>query len=139
MNHLIFVYGTLKKGFGNHHFLANSICHGECRTTEKFKMLLPAFPVIMLDAHGYSVAGELYEVNAGTLERLDRLEGEGHMYHRRLITVLIHGVALAAEGYIGDEQYWSDDHYELAEPSNTEPPTLVYRSRFEMEEMGDPA
>ncbi len=31
--HFVFVYGTLKQGFPNHHLLPSSECVGECRTT----------------------------------------------------------------------------------------------------------
>lgn len=88
---LVFVYGTLMQGYGNHDLLSTSEFIGE-RTTEDTFILVDAiaFPY-MLDVSGYDqyqkrVHGELYRMETSTvLQSLDYLESEGSHYHRRLI------------------------------------------------------
>lgn len=71
---LVFVYGTLKKGFSNHErFLkgkekiSDAVLHG-------YNMYsLGRFPGIVVGKG--NVYGEVYEVNQETLRRLDALEG----------------------------------------------------------------
>lgn len=95
MNTLVFVYGTLKKGHGNHGLIAGfiNVDHSKYTGENKFvghdKILgriysLGGFPGLKEHPDG-KVHGEVYEVDAPTLERLDRLEGHPHMYERRLI------------------------------------------------------
>lgn len=77
---IVFVYGSLRKGFHNHSLLKHSQCVGEAQT--KGTMYdLGAFPAV--DYHSnQDVHGELYEIDEGTLARLDRLEGHPNFYHR---------------------------------------------------------
>jgi gamma-glutamylcyclotransferase (GGCT)/AIG2-like uncharacterized protein YtfP len=44
-----------------------------------------SFPVILPDATGKPVAGEIYAVDNATLARLDQLEAEGRSYDRVVI------------------------------------------------------
>lgn len=86
MNHLVFVYGSLKQGYGNHHFVATSKFLGETRTLKRaYKMLaLGSFPGVFKGGK-HSIEGELYEVNDLVLSNLDRLESNGYFYKRELI------------------------------------------------------
>ena len=73
---LVFVYGSLKKGFYNHNLIKefNQVSKG----TIKGKMYsLGAFPAILLsDDPSDVVHGEVYDVTTSEgLRRLDRLEG----------------------------------------------------------------
>lgn len=71
----VFVYGTLKKGFGNHSLLNNSkwitdaFIKGSLFSIEHVDY--PAF----LDVGDFDIYGEVYEVNQRTLAQLDDLEG----------------------------------------------------------------
>jgi len=80
----IFVYGSLRKGLGNHYLLANARFDGEARTTPGFHLYdLGAFPGMIATALGRAgVVGEIYLVDDGTLARLDRLEGHPRWYCR---------------------------------------------------------
>lgn len=77
-------------------------------------MILAGFPVVMgvTELTQYrgqigQVLGEVYEVDDATMVRLDRLEGEGHMYHRVEVPILSkRGVELRAWMYVGDERMW---------------------------------
>jgi gamma-glutamylcyclotransferase (GGCT)/AIG2-like uncharacterized protein YtfP len=79
----VFVYGTLKSGHGNHHYLRNATFKGPLTLTLKAKMFCVGFPVLMKSRDKVKVEGELYEVDRATFAALDRLEGQNHMYKRR--------------------------------------------------------
>ncbi|MBF0192778.1 MAG: gamma-glutamylcyclotransferase [Magnetococcales bacterium] len=78
----VFVYGTLKKGCGNHHWLGDA--------TDP--ILASATGLRMHDGPGYPMAmrgngvvhGELYWVDQETLDQLDLLEGCPDYYNRQL-------------------------------------------------------
>ncbi len=73
----IFVYGTLKRGCSNHHWLAGQQFIGEARTQPAFRMHdLGGFPGMMRPASdGLSIEGEVWDVDPECLARLDVLEG----------------------------------------------------------------
>lgn len=102
--HLIFVYGTLKRGHGNHYLLETSHFVGTGWTELPLFLAeagIPfAFPLPESPHNTRPVAGELYAVDAATRRRLDRLEGHPYSYRRTLITVLVGGERYAAEIYI---------------------------------------
>jgi len=88
---LVFVYGTLKRGFSNHGILENSKYLGTTETVSRSFMMYPlfgSFPgvTICLD-DGFAIMGELYEVDSQTLNELDKLENNGKFYTRRLVSV----------------------------------------------------
>ena len=73
----VFVYGSLKQGFGNHVLLDH---------VEKFKdavikgwnmYSLCAYPAIVPAGDDREVTGEVYQVDDATLEELNWLEGYG--------------------------------------------------------------
>jgi gamma-glutamylcyclotransferase (GGCT)/AIG2-like uncharacterized protein YtfP len=85
----VFVYGTLKSGFWNHHLLEGCEFIGGAATVPTYKMIESSFPVIMPDPEGKPLAGEVYAVDDETLARLDQLEREGSSYDRKLIDVTL--------------------------------------------------
>lgn len=90
----IFVYGTLKRGFGNHRLLETSRLIGE----DSIRGLLINFGLPgVIEGEG-TVQGEVYEVDADVLARLDRLEGHPHFYERTT-TVSKSGQALSYYKY----------------------------------------
>lgn len=100
---LIFVYGTLKRGCSNHHFLAGQTFLGEARTRPGFRLYeLRGFPGMV--PHGEDrdgVAGEVWSVDEAALVRLDALEGlaEG-MYRRERVPLEPPYSGQAIEGYL---------------------------------------
>jgi len=69
------VYGSLRKGLGNHGLIANSNFVGETISEDKYTMFsLGYFPGIVEDGET-NIVLEVYEVDADTELRLDRLEG----------------------------------------------------------------
>jgi gamma-glutamylcyclotransferase (GGCT)/AIG2-like uncharacterized protein YtfP len=87
----VFVYGTLKKGYGNHYLLENAEFLGEGFTAGKFLLYNVGFPyAIPVNSdceNGYRLKGELYKVDFETFLRLDRLEGYPEHYKRKIIVV----------------------------------------------------
>jgi gamma-glutamylcyclotransferase (GGCT)/AIG2-like uncharacterized protein YtfP len=85
----VFVYGTLKRGHGNHCLLEGQKFLGEATTPPRFRLFdLGAFPAVAQDRqHGYAIRGELYLVDADCLARLDRLEGVPRHYQRLSVPV----------------------------------------------------
>ena len=83
----MFVYGSLRKGFGNHYLLERSNYLGEALTDAAFTMLhLGGYPGVVR-AGSTQILGEVYEVDDKTLSRLDRLEGHPSFYRRTPIRV----------------------------------------------------
>jgi gamma-glutamylaminecyclotransferase len=104
----VFVYGTLKRGFGNHYLLEGAKFIGPALLTGTHVLLDSGFPVCMPQPHGATVTGEVYEVDGEILSDLDRLESEGRMYHRQPWHVSYEdGSEDVAWVYIGDEAYWA--------------------------------
>lgn len=117
---LVFVYGTLKRGFTNHaRYLAVAEAHGGAQlmhrsaaTSSPFRLvvrpkhLLPATcgPVMMEcdAAEGSQITGEVYQVSPATLEALDILEGvpKGPYYRKLVDVVAADGTSLKCLAYL---------------------------------------
>jgi gamma-glutamylaminecyclotransferase len=88
----LFVYGTLKRGFDNHHILANSNFVSTAQTLHGYPLICAnkAFPYLIdAEGEGFCVDGEVYEVTHQTMLRLDELEGYPDHYTRREIEVVL--------------------------------------------------
>lgn len=83
----IFVYGTLRKGGSNFGLMkdANFIAKG---TVGGVLLDYGGYPALVSRPHGYTlVHGEIYDVDAPTLARLDKMEGHPHYYRRTMLAV----------------------------------------------------
>jgi gamma-glutamylaminecyclotransferase len=82
---LVFVYGTLKRGFSNHHYLAGQAFVGNARTAPGYAMYdLAGYPGMVRqgdDPEG--VSGEVWSVDDECLARLDVLECTAEGLYRR--------------------------------------------------------
>lgn len=88
---LLFVYGTLKRGFGNHHLISHTSFVGECQTADRYRLVVFAgYPALAADGDR-AIQGELYLVDPKTLENLDVFEGDA--YFRGLISLADGGTA----------------------------------------------
>ena len=85
-NHLVFVYGSLRKDLHNHNsYLKHSKFLGRHTTHPEYTMLsLGSFPGVRVGGNT-AIKGELYEVDDLALERLDYLEGVPTFYDRHTI------------------------------------------------------
>lgn len=85
----VFVYGSLKRGFGNHQRLVIGGARfiGPAVTKPIYTMVdLGAFPGVITDGET-EISGELYEVDGACLQSLDSLEGHPNFYRRALTRV----------------------------------------------------
>lgn len=93
---LVFVYGTLKHGYGNWRWcLSDEKYLGPAVTADRFVMGNVGFPYIFPEDKVSGlvdddllkpVLGDLFQVShEDTITKLDRLEGEGYHYHRKLV------------------------------------------------------
>lgn len=84
---LVFVYGSLKKGYGNHSVMERSAGRllGEATLPPRYKLFsLGGFPgVVEVDEDGNELHGEVYEVER--MNSLDALEGHPEFYRRKLV------------------------------------------------------
>jgi len=88
--HLVFVYGTLRKGHCNHHLLKDASCQGVGNSEAWYAMYLKnGYPYVTSTENRYPIVGELYSVDDETLAALDRFEGHPRHYERREISVII--------------------------------------------------
>lgn len=105
----IFVYGTLKRRYGNHGVLGNSVFLGEGVTVDQsFTMFDGGFPFVsdgFPGDHNGTIVGELYETNdKRILDNLDRLEGVPYLYVKREVDVtLLDGNTYQATIYVASE------------------------------------
>lgn len=92
----VFVYGTLRKGCGNHGLLHGSTPLGKARLNATMYSFgyIPYVSLMNPDPTSY-VHGEVYEIDEFILSRLDQLEGyregnaESSFYNRSLVRVLL--------------------------------------------------
>ena len=81
----LFIYGTLRRGEDNHRHLEGARFVGPGRTAARYTLVdLVDYPALV-DGGTDAVRGELYEVDAGHLERLDAFEEHPTVYVRREI------------------------------------------------------
>ncbi|KAL8543580.1 hypothetical protein ACS0TY_004228 [Phlomoides rotata] len=110
---LIFVYGTLKRGFYNHRLIEELIRTGDSAYVGAFTTV-EAFPLVCgphgipylinLPGSGHRVRGELYSVSSGLGRgRLDQLEGVEQGHYQRL-PVAVEG-EMRAEAYFAHEGF----------------------------------
>ncbi len=82
---LVFVYGTLKQGGSNHHFLAGQTRLGAATLRPGHALYsLGDYPGLVTEAHATeAVTGEIWRVTPAALAGLDELEGiEEGLYAR---------------------------------------------------------
>ena len=73
----IFIYGTLKRGLSNSHYLAGQTFVGEAQTQPVYRLVsLGEYPgMIPVESEGLSIKGEIWEVDEECRKQLDVLEG----------------------------------------------------------------
>jgi len=90
----VFVYGSLKRGFRNHPFLATSRFIGPGTTRRDFDLLdLGYFPAAIRPG-AFAIQGELFAIEQRTLKSLDWLESNGTFYQREQHPVMLDGAGL---------------------------------------------
>jgi gamma-glutamylcyclotransferase (GGCT)/AIG2-like uncharacterized protein YtfP len=93
--HLVFIYGTLRRGGSNHFRMAGADFIASGSITGRMYRI-DWYPGLVLDPAGYEIQGEVYSVDADLLSALDSFEGlaageiEGSEYRRLETTVVQH-------------------------------------------------
>jgi gamma-glutamylaminecyclotransferase len=99
----VFVYGTLKRGGDNHHYIAYQQFLGEARTPAGYTLYsLGDYPgMVRAPEDTAGVTGELWAVDEACLKQLDLLEGvnEG-LYERAPIKLASPSDGLPTETYL---------------------------------------
>jgi gamma-glutamylcyclotransferase (GGCT)/AIG2-like uncharacterized protein YtfP len=100
----LFVYGTLKRGQRHHDLLSGPAFIGEAVTEPRFRLHdCGPYPCLVEVAdNGTAIHGEVYLVDAATLDRLDALEAVPHLYERRTIRLPGFGPPVAVYLYRQD-------------------------------------
>lgn len=98
----VFVYGSLRRGFCNHHLLDGRECLGPAATAEPHPLCIDGhgWPVLGRGPGPCPARGEVYRVDAACLARLDALEGHPDDYLREPAPVILDkGEAITAWVY----------------------------------------
>lgn len=93
----VFVYGTLKSGYGNNYLVADGQFLGKAVTLRPYILWHSGFPIAThndeianrLGLKMLPIIGEVYEVNDSQLARTDSLEGHPRWYVRQPVDVVL--------------------------------------------------
>jgi gamma-glutamylaminecyclotransferase len=100
--HLVFVYGTLRRGQHNNYLLKDQKFVGEAISScPHFTMMASGIPFVSYaKANGHRVRGEIFMVSDACLDRLDQLEGHPDWYQRDLRLFEVKGKVVTAWIYL---------------------------------------
>lgn len=101
----VFVYGTLKQGYGNHSALEGSKFLGRATVTAPLKLVdLGWYPGLVRTRSEVpaTIGGEVYEIDSDTLATLDLIEGHPSFYCREKLRTSLN---LNAWAYLLPEGY----------------------------------
>lgn len=123
----VFVYGTLMKGERANHMLSSGEYAGRFLLKDYAMYNLGSFPGIKR-CKNEAVLGELFFVDAETIARTDRYEGEGTLYTRKPVTLRIGDSNFSAETYVfnGDVTRYE----KMREPWNAKADDLVWYAGY---------
>ena len=97
----LFVYGTLKRGGRREFAVAGQRFLGTARTYPAYRLYhCGDYPALVRDSDGVSIEGEVWEVDARCLAKLDEIEGVSmRLYERAAISLLPPHDAEPVESY----------------------------------------
>lgn len=106
-NHIrfVFVYGSLKKGFSNHHIIEKAKFHGKVQTLKKYAMFKEKnanYPYMLNISNNkyHHIIGELYMItDAKLLLEIDKFEDAPEYYERKVIDVIYKDKNIKAFAY----------------------------------------
>ena len=99
-NTKLFVYGTLKKGYGNHYIIKKAKYLGDFISIDRFDMSGYGFPEIYPNNSGKKIKGEVYDLCDQDFVFTDALEGNGSFYKREIRDFTNNNKTLSAWVYI---------------------------------------
>lgn len=110
LDNLVGVYGTLKRGYGNHRFLENAMYVGTGKTKERYPLVIRNWGLpFLIDKpdEGTEVEIELYLVDSLTFSHLDTLESHPSWYERKERPVIVDGVEYTPWLYFGPDDVYT--------------------------------
>ena len=86
---LVFVYGSLKRGYNLHYLLEDQLPLGNAVTLPLYRLFdLGSYPGLIEWPEGLEIRGEVYQVGTDRLARLDEVEGVAEqLYVRRRVSL----------------------------------------------------
>jgi gamma-glutamylcyclotransferase (GGCT)/AIG2-like uncharacterized protein YtfP len=85
----LFVYGTLKRGHSRARLLHGQRFLGHGRTRPNYACTLGSYPgLVRDDQDGLAIEGEVWDVDASCLKKLDEVEGVTEGLYRRVTVEL---------------------------------------------------
>jgi gamma-glutamylaminecyclotransferase len=135
MKFLVFVYGTLKEGFPNFHFNPGRRVPGIYRTRQS----LPFYVVQLHDedrapwlvnqpGQGVQVAGQVFEVDAATLQAMDVFEEVG--LPTGYVRVAVELEAVDDEGSVLHAHVYMKEEHQMVECLAVEGPFAEYTAEL---------
>ncbi|MCD8498072.1 MAG: gamma-glutamylcyclotransferase [Alphaproteobacteria bacterium] len=124
---LVFVYGSLKRGYYAHHRMKDATFAGEALTREPHYRMVAfpwsstpneSYPGILRDGQGH-ISGEVYQASAGLLAELDVFEIVGRDYIREKIDLADGRSAWAYLSINIEEQGVLNAHKRIGYQANT--------------------
>lgn len=105
--HLIFVYGTLKKGCRNNNYLSDATYLGMAETAELYSMRKHEYwyPAVIESVQLHNITGELWSCDSRTLKSLDRLEDTPSLFYRKEVPIIHDAKVLNAWIYFFNYPY----------------------------------
>lgn len=86
----LFVYGSLMRGYNNHHLLRKSKFVSNAKTCSCFSMYADEYPFVLENIENVQIEGELYYIlDIDSLIDIDTLEGHPIDYIRKICKVQI--------------------------------------------------
>ena len=104
--HRVFVYGTLKRGFPNHRYLAGATFLGNAVMSDAYPLVVGGtwFTPYLIPEKGvgHRVMGEIWDVPEHMMPSLDRLESV-HLpngYRRQIAPVIVEGSGEQTDAWV---------------------------------------
>lgn len=89
MDDLLFVYGSLKRGFCHNYKIQDGFFVCNAKTHPFYRMYaLGKFPALVKEADGVAIEGELWNIKKKIFRELDKFEGVSVDLYRREIIFL---------------------------------------------------
>ena len=132
---LVAVYGTLKKGFGNHHVMGTSKFVSKGMTYNAYPMVAHGIPFVYSEKGvGSCVKVELYLVDKLGIGPIDRLEGHPHNYCRKKTPILLEDGVTIVNAYLyfyqGERNKGDELLSEFTRGYSITPTTPVYQTEL---------
>jgi len=105
MEYLVFVYGSLKRGYWNYETFLKGRSKFVCDAETCYKMYMTdiGYPLVTKTIPKTTIKGELFIIDEIVLKDLDTLEGHPVYYHREITEVIANdGKVLKAWMYFND-------------------------------------